>query len=66
MFGQYFAADVLQRLRSRILIEMLKLGLVNILNSKFSRDGDVWLNSTHGSVVPLAMFFTNIGLEQCF
>ena len=42
-FGQYFAADVLQRLRSWILIEMLKLGLVNILNFKFSRDGDVWL-----------------------
>ena len=42
-FGQYFAADILQRLRSWILIEMLKLGLVNILNFKFSRDGDVWL-----------------------
>ena len=42
-FGQYFAADVLQRLRSWILIEMLKLGLVNILNVKFSLDGDVWL-----------------------
>ena len=89
-FGQYFAADVLQRLRSWILIKMLKLGLVNILNFKFSRDGDVWLrfwskclveilkmkfdqdlclnlwydpigyfgkmNSTLGSVVPLAMF----------
>ena len=89
-FGQYFAADVLQRVQSWILIEMLKLGLVNILNFKFSRDGDVWLrfwskclveilkmkfdqdlclnlwydpigyfgkmNSTLGSVVPLAMF----------
>ena len=42
-FGQYFAADVLQRLWSWILVEMLKLGLVNILNSKFSRGGDVWL-----------------------
>ena len=42
-FGQYFAADVLQRLWNWILVEMLKLGLVNILNFKFSRDGDVWL-----------------------
>ena len=46
------------------------VGLVNILNFKFSRDGDVWLsfwsndpkgyfgklNSTLGSVLPLAMF----------
>ena len=89
-FGHYFASDILQRLRSWILIEMLKLGSVNILNFKFSRDGDVWLrfwskclveilkmkfdqdlclnlwydpigyfgkmNSTLGSVVPLAMF----------
>ena len=89
-FGQYYAADVLQRLWSWILIEKLKLGLVNILNSKFSQEGDVWLrfwskylveilkmkfdqdlclnlwydpigyfgkmNSTLGSVVPLAMF----------
>ena len=73
---------------------MLKLGLVNILNFKFSRDGDVWLrfwrkcfvqilkmkfdqnlclnlwydpigyfgkmNSTLGSVVPLAMFILYI------
>ena len=79
-FVQHFLADVLQRLQS----------LVNILNFKFSRDGDVWLrfwskslvvilkmkfdqdlclnlwyypiayfgkmNSTLGSVVPLAMF----------
>ena len=77
---------------SWILVEILKLGLVNILNFKFSRDGDVWLrlrskclveilkmkfdqdlclklwydpigyfgklNSTLGSVVPLAMFLT--------
>ena len=28
VFGQYFAADVLQRLWSWILVEMLKLGLV--------------------------------------
>ena len=42
-FGQYFAADVLQRLRSWILIEMLRLGLVNILNFKFNQDGDVRL-----------------------
>ena len=42
-FGHYFASDILQRLRSWILIEMLKLGSVNILNFKFSRDGDVWL-----------------------
>ena len=89
-FGHYFASDILQRLRSWILIEMLKLGSVNILNFKFSRDGDVWLrfwskclveilkmkfdqdlclnlwydpigyfgkmNSTLGSVVPLAIF----------
>ena len=88
--GQYYAADILQRLWSWILVEMLKLGLVNILSFKFSRDGDVWLefwnkylvkilkmkfdqdlclnlwydpigyfgkmNSTLGSVVPLAMF----------
>ena len=87
---------LLQRLRSWILIEMLKLGLVNILNFKFSRDGVVWLrfwnkclveilkmkfeqdlclnlwydpigyfgkmNSTLGSVVPLAMFSTYIEL----
>ena len=93
-FGHYFASDILQRLRSWILIEMLKLGSVNILNFKFSRDGDVWLrfwskclveilkmkfdqdlclnlwydpigyfgkiNSTLGSVVPLAMFFCNL------
>ena len=92
-FGHYFASDILQRLRSWILIEMLKLGSVNILNFKFSRDGDVWLrfwskclveilkmkfdqdlclnlwydpigyfgkmNSTLGSVVPLAMFILN-------
>ena len=31
-FGHYFASDILQRLRSWILIEMLKLGSVNILN----------------------------------
>ena len=42
-FGHYFASDILQRLQSWILIEMLKLGSVNILNFKFSRDGDVWL-----------------------
>ena len=71
-----------------ILVEILKLGLVNILKFKFSRDADLWLkfwrwclveilkivlikicscdmtwtsdfgklNSTLGSVVPLAMF----------
>ena len=89
-FGQYFAADVLQRLWRWILVKMLKQGLVNILNFKFSRGGDVWcgfwseclveilkmkfeqdlclnlwydpigyfgkMNSTLGSVVPLAMF----------
>ena len=89
-FGQYFAADVLQRLWRWILVKMLKQGLVNILNFKFSRSGDVWcgfwseclveiltmkfeqdlclnlwydpigyfgkMNSTLGSVVPLAMF----------
>ena len=42
-FGQYFAADVLQRLWRWILVEMLKLGLFNILNFKFSWHGDVWL-----------------------
>ena len=42
-FGHYFASDILQRLRSWILIEMLKLGSVNILNFKFSWDGDVLL-----------------------
>ena len=41
-FGQYFAADVLQRLWRWILVKMLKQGLVNILNFKFSRGGDVW------------------------
>ena len=41
-FGQYFAADVLQRLWRWILVKMLKQGLVNILNFKFSRSGDVW------------------------
>ena len=90
-FGQYFAADVLQRLWRWILVKMLKQGLVNIFNFKFSRGGDVWcgfwskclveilkmkfeqdlclnlwydpigyfgkMNSTLGSVVPLAMFF---------
>ena len=89
-FGQYFAADVLQRLWRWILVKMLKQGLVNILNFKFSRGGDVWcgfwskclveilkmkfeqdlclnlwydpigsfgkMNSTLGSLVPLAMF----------
>ena len=89
-FGQYFAADVLQRLWRWILVKMLKQGLVNIFNFKFSRGGDVWcgfwskclveilkmkfeqdlclnlwydpigyfgkMNSTLGSVVPLAMF----------
>ena len=70
------------------MVEILKLSLVNILNLKFSRDGDVWLrlrskclveilkmkfdqdlclnlqydfgkmNSTLGSVVPLAMFYS--------
>ena len=40
-FGQYFAADVLQRLWRWILVKMLKQGLVNILNFKFSRDADV-------------------------
>ena len=87
-FGQYFAADVLQRLWSWVLVEILMLGLVNIVN--VSQFGDVWLrmrskclveilkmkfdqdlclnlwydpigyfgkmNSTLGSVVPLAMF----------
>ena len=40
-FGQYFAADVLQRLWRWILVKMLKQGLVNIFNFKFSRDADV-------------------------
>ena len=29
-FGQYFAADVWLRLRSRIMVNILKLGLVKI------------------------------------
>ena len=95
-FGQYFAADVLQRLWRWILVKMLKQGLVNILNFKFSRGGDVWcgfwskclveilkmkfeqdlclnlwydpigyfgkMNSTLGSVVPLAMFNYHISI----
>ena len=99
-FGQYFAADVGLSLQSWILIVMLKLGLVNILNFKFSRDGDVWLifwskclveilkmkfdqdlclnlwydpiayfdklNSTLGSVVPLAMSFIFFQEQQFF
>ena len=42
-FGQDFAADVWLRLRSLILVEILKLGLVKILSFKFSGDADVWL-----------------------
>ena len=81
-------------------VEVMKLGLVNILNLKFSRDGDVWLrfwrkcfvqilkmkfdqdlclnlwydpigyfgkmNSTLGSVVPLAMFSMHFSLMLIF
>ena len=58
-FGQYFAADVLQRLWSWILVEILKM--------KFDQDLclNLWydpigyfgkMNSALGSVVPLAMF----------
>ena len=43
MFGQYFAADVSLRLRSSILVKILKLGLVNILNLKYRRDANVCL-----------------------
>ena len=32
MFGQYFAADVWFRLRSRILVKIMKLDLVKILS----------------------------------
>ena len=89
-FVQHFTADVLYRLWSWILVEILKLGLAKILNFNFSGDADVWMrflvhalsrfwrwnvikifvwtcdmasksyfgkmNSTLGSVVPLAMF----------
>ena len=34
-FSQFFAADVWLRLRSLILVEILKLGLVKILKFKF-------------------------------
>ena len=64
MFVQYFAADVLQRLWSWILVEILKM--------KFNQDLglNLWydpigyfgkMNSTLGSVVPLAMFGNTIG-----
>ena len=43
LFGQYFAADAWLRLWSLILVEILKLGVVEML--------------IFGSVVPLAMFF---------
>ena len=77
-FGQLFSAYVLQKLWIWILVEILKLGLVKILNLKFYREADVdwvdgdseneikicvWtcdMNSTVGSVVPLAMFKTMI------
>ena len=85
---------------SWILVKILKLGLVNTLNFKFSRYGDVWLrlrskslveilemkfeqdlclnlwydpigyfgkmNSTLGSVVPLAMFFFYLSAVSWF
>ena len=43
-FGQFFSADVLQNIDlRRILVEILKLGLVKILNLKFYGEADVWL-----------------------
>ena len=42
-FCQYFAVDV--RLRSCSHVEILRLGLVKILNFKFVGDADVWLRS---------------------
>ena len=42
------AADVLLRLWSWILIEIVKLTLINMLNFKFSRDADVWLKLVLG------------------
>ena len=42
-FGHYFAAVVLSRLWSWILVEILELGLVNILNFEFSREADIRL-----------------------
>ena len=46
MFGQDFEVDVQARFEAGVdillmLVEVLKPGLVNILNFKFSRDADV-------------------------
>ena len=41
--GQYFAADILERLWSWIGVEILKLRLFKILNFKLSGDADVLL-----------------------
>ena len=41
-FDEYFAADAWFRLGSLILIEILKLGLVKILEFKFNQNADVW------------------------
>ena len=58
-FGQYFAADVLQRLWSWILVEILKMKFDQDLGLNLWYDPIGYfekMNSTLGSVVPLAMF----------
>ena len=67
-FGQYFAADVLQSLWSWILVETLKLGSVNILNFKFSWDGDVWLRFWRKCFVQILKmkFDQDLGLNLWF
>ena len=99
-FSRYFAADVLQRLWSWILVKIMKLGLAKTFKFKFSWDAEVWLrfkvhallrfwnmkfdqdlclnlwydpiayfdklNSTLGSVVPLAMSFIFFQEQQFF
>ena len=64
-FGQYFAADVLQRLWRWILVKMLKQGLVNILNFRFSRGGDVWCGFWSECLVEiLKMKFEQVGYKK--
>ena len=65
-FGQYFAADVLQRLWSWILVEILKMKFDQDLGLNLWYDPTGYsgkMNSTLGSVVPLAMF-QNIGQDH--